>query len=362
MVQPTTRNHAKRGTHKQYAQMSLLNPQRHVVPAAVLTQSKLVPITAARIVSIVVPKISNKVLETKPQNKTPYELLHGRTPSISFMRPFGCPVTILNILNSLGKFDGKVGSSPTWLFDIDTITKTMNYQPVTKGNQSNPSAGVQEQFDAKKAEEENNQQYVLFPVWSSGSINPQNNDRDAAFDSKEHDFNAKKPKSEVSVSPSRYRDLSAEFKDCSDNNINEVNATGTIVPTVGQNSPNRTNTFSAAGPSNTAASPTYGKSSFIDTSQLLDDPDMPELEDITYSNDEDDVGAEANFNNLETSIRASPIPTTRVYKDHPLSQIIGDLSSTTKTRSMIRVVKDQGGLLQMFNNDFHTCMFSCFLS
>nr|GEZ77506.1 putative ribonuclease H-like domain-containing protein [Tanacetum cinerariifolium] len=62
----------------------------------------------------------------------------------------------------------------------------------------------------------------------------------------------------------------------------------------------------------------------------------------------------AEFNNLETSITVSPIPTTRVHKDHPVSQIIGDLSSTTQTRSMIRVVKDQGGLSQMFNDDFHT--------
>nr|GFD33925.1 hypothetical protein [Tanacetum cinerariifolium] len=121
---------------------------------------------------------------------------------------------------------------------------------------------------------------VLFPVWSSGSTNPQLNDGDAAFNGKEHDFDAKKPESEVSVSPSsRYRNLSTEFEDYSDNNINEVNAAGTIIPTVGQNPPNSTNTFSVAGPSN-AASPTYGKSSFIDASQLLSDPDMLELEDI----------------------------------------------------------------------------------
>nr|GEU74559.1 hypothetical protein [Tanacetum cinerariifolium] len=69
---------------------------------------------------------------------------------------------------------------------------------------------------------------------------------------------------------------------------------------------------------------------------------MPELEDITYSDEEDDVGAEADFNNLETSITVSPIPTTRVHKDHPESQIIGDLSLTTQTRSMTRVVQDQG--------------------
>nr|GEZ04643.1 hypothetical protein [Tanacetum cinerariifolium] len=68
-----------------------------------------------------------------------------------------------------------------------------------------------------------------------------------------------------------------------------------------------------------------------------------ELEDITYSNDEDDVGAEADFNNLETSITISLISTTRVHKDHPMTQIIGDLSSATQTRSMTRVAKDQGG-------------------
>nr|GEW44912.1 Gag-Pol polyprotein [Tanacetum cinerariifolium] len=155
-----------------------------------------------------------------------------------------------------------------------------------------------------------------------------NNDEDAAFDGKEHDFDVKKPESEVILSPSSsaqsrkqddktkkeakgkshvesvtgYRDLNAEFEDSSDNSSNEVNAAGSIVPTVGQNSLNSTNTFSAAGPSNAAVSPTYGKSLFIDASQLSDDPDMPELEDITYSDDENAVGAEADFNNLETSI------------------------------------------------------------
>nr|GEX30116.1 hypothetical protein [Tanacetum cinerariifolium] len=117
----------------------------------------------------------------------------------------------------------------------------------------------------------------------------------------------------------RYRDLSAKFEDCSDNSSNEVNVAGTIVPTVGKNSSNSTNPFSVAGPSNTTASPTHGKSSFIDASQLSDDPDMPELEDITYYNNENDVGAEAEFNNLETSITISPIPTTRIHKDHHVS-------------------------------------------
>nr|GEV41298.1 hypothetical protein [Tanacetum cinerariifolium] len=284
--------------------------------------------------------VQNRVLVTKPHNKTPYELLHGRTPSIGFIRPFGCPVTILNTLDPLGKFEGKVdegflvryyvcskafrvfnsrtriiqetlhvnflenkhnvaGSGPTWLFNIDSLTRTMNYQPVIARNQTNPSAGFQDKFDAKKAGEEIDQQYLLFPIWSSGSTNPQNNGKDAAFDDKEHDFDAKKHESEVILSPSSsaqsrkqddktkkeakgkshvesftgYRDLNAEFNDFFNNSSNEVNAAGSIVPTVRQNSLNNTNTFSAA-----------------------------ELEDITYSDDEDDLGAEADFNNLESSI------------------------------------------------------------
>nr|GEZ74453.1 hypothetical protein [Tanacetum cinerariifolium] len=298
----------------------------------------------------------NRVLVTKPHNKNPYELLHGRTLSIGFMRPFGCLVTILNTLDSLGKFKGKVDEGFLVGYSVNSKafrvfnSRTCIVQETLHVNFLEKKPNV-----AEKEREEIAQQYMLFHVWSSGSTNPQNNDEDAAFDGKEHDFDAKKPMSKVILSPSK-------FEYCSDNSSNEVNAAGTIVPTVGQNSSNSTNPFSAAGPSNTTANPTHTISSFIDASQLFDDLDMPELEDITYSNDENDVGAEVDFNNLETSITVSPIPTTRVHKDHPISKIIGDLSLNTQTRSMTRVVKDQGGLLQMFNDDFYTCMFACFLS
>nr|GEZ03125.1 uncharacterized mitochondrial protein AtMg00810-like [Tanacetum cinerariifolium] len=186
--------------------------------------------------------------------------------------------------------------------------------------------------------EENVQQYVLFPLWSSGYKNPQNTDDDAAFGGKKHEFDRKKPESKVYVSPSsRYRNLSVEFEDFSNNNINKVNAADSLVFAVGKISTNRTNTFSAAGPSNTAVSPIHGKSSYVDTSQNPDDPNMPALEDITYSDDEEDIGKEADFTNLETKIIVSHIPTTRVHKDHPVTQSIGDLSSATQTRSMTRV-------------------------
>nr|GEW15462.1 hypothetical protein [Tanacetum cinerariifolium] len=114
--------------------------------------------------------------------------------------------------------------------------------------------------------------------------------------------------------------------------------------------------------SSAAVSPTYEKSSFTAASTSSHDPDMPALKELTFSNDEAAVGAEADINNLESFIPVSPIPTTRIHRDHPISQNIGDLSSTTQIRSMARAVKDQGGLSHMFDKDFHTCMFACFLS
>ncbi|GKC61035.1 putative ribonuclease H-like domain-containing protein [Tanacetum coccineum] len=120
--------------------------------------------------------VQNRVLVIKPHNKTPYELFLGRKPALSFMRPFGCPVTILNTLDHLGKFDGKAdegffvgystnskayrvfnsrtriveenlhvkfseetpniaGNGPNWLFDIDALTISMNYKLVVVTNE-----------------------------------------------------------------------------------------------------------------------------------------------------------------------------------------------------------------------------------
>ncbi|GJS96257.1 putative ribonuclease H-like domain-containing protein [Tanacetum coccineum] len=125
--------------------------------------------------------IQNRVLVVKPYNKTPYEFFRGFKPALSFMRLFGCHVTILNTLDSLGKFNGKSdecffvgyslsskafrvyntrtkrieenlhigflenkpmieGTSPKWLFDIDTLTQSMNYVPVSAGTVLNISA------------------------------------------------------------------------------------------------------------------------------------------------------------------------------------------------------------------------------
>nr|GFA06828.1 hypothetical protein [Tanacetum cinerariifolium] len=118
---------------------------------------------------------------------------------------------------------------------------------------------------------------------------------------------------------------------------NRVNAVSAPVNDVG---PNPTNSFNTASPYVNDVSLNFGiagKSSFVDPSKYPDDPDMPELEDIVYSDDEEDVDVEADLSNLETNLPVSPIPTTRVYKNHPVNEIIGDLNSAPQIRSMTRM-------------------------
>nr|GEW61056.1 retrovirus-related Pol polyprotein from transposon TNT 1-94 [Tanacetum cinerariifolium] len=173
--------------------------------------------------------VQNKVLVTKPHNKTPYELLHGKFQGKvdeGFLVGYSVCSKAFRVFNSrtriiqetlhvfLENKPNVAGTSPTWLFDIDSLTRTMNYQPVHAGNQTNSGAGFQADFDAEKAREDVDQSYMLFPVWSTGFTNPQNNAEDAAFDGKEHDFDVKKPESKITLSPSK-------FEDCSENSSNE---------------------------------------------------------------------------------------------------------------------------------------------
>nr|GEV58720.1 hypothetical protein [Tanacetum cinerariifolium] len=214
-----------------------------------------------------------------------------------------------------------IGCGPTWLFDIDTLTQSMNCQPVVAGTQPNLSA-------IKEPESE-----VHVSLSSSAKTKKHN-------DKTKREAKDNSPL-ELSIG---VRELSDDFEEFFDNSTNRVNAASTPVTMVGPNSFTSTNTFSVGGPSNTIVSQTLGlngKSSYVDPSQYLDDPDMPALEDITYSDDEKAVGAEANFSNLETNITVSPIPTTKVHKDHRVTQIIGDLSLAPQTRSMAKMVKKQ---------------------
>ncbi|GJR33493.1 putative ribonuclease H-like domain-containing protein [Tanacetum coccineum] len=275
----------------------------------------------------------NRVLVTKPHNKTPYELLLSRPPSICFMRPFGCPMPILNTLDPLSKFNRKAdeglflgysinnkpfrvfntrtrkvkenlhitflenkpnvaGSRPDWLFDIDLLTNSMNYEPVTAGNQTNKNACIKY----------NTQQYILLPLlYDSPKCS-----EDAVAD------DAGKTTKNQQIKKEGY--------------ANSTNKDSTISPSV-----------SAAG------------QSFTTADDLPTDPLMLDLEDTTNllnigifsgAYDDEDMGAEADLNNLETTMNVSPIPTTRIHKDHPKDQIIGDINSATQTRRMTKISEE----------------------
>ncbi|GKF35329.1 hypothetical protein Tco_0108529, partial [Tanacetum coccineum] len=73
-----------------------------------------------------------------------------------------------------------------------------------------------------------------------------------------------------------------------------------------------------------------------------DDLNMLALEDIVYSDDDEDVGTEADMNNLDAFMPVSPIPTIRIHKDHPVEQIIRDLNSVPQTRRMSKNLEEHG--------------------
>ncbi|GJS18049.1 putative ribonuclease H-like domain-containing protein [Tanacetum coccineum] len=293
--------------------------------------------------------VQNRVLVTKPHNKTPYKLLHGRPPSISFMRPFGCPVTILNTLDPLGKFDGKAdegflvgysinskafrvfntrtrkveenlhitflenkpnvaGSGPDWLFDIDLLTNSMNYEPVTAGNQTNGNAGIKDNVDAVPT-----QQYILLPLLSDS---PQSSEDAVADDA------GKKTTEEPANEGERNgqeKEGGASNKE-GDQNVQDLRAElDKLLVQQKEGYANSTNRVSTVSPSVSAAG-----QSFINADDLPTDPLMPDLEDTTdllntgiFSGayDDEDVGAEADLNNLETTMNVSPIPTTRMHSN-----------------------------------------------
>ncbi|GJW27381.1 hypothetical protein Tco_0044256 [Tanacetum coccineum] len=99
------------------------------------------------------------------------------------------------------------------------------------------------------------------------------------------------------------------------NKNDSVNSTNNINTASGRNNTNNVNTVSSTV--NTAGIEVNAISSNTRI-ELLNDPNMHELEDIVYSDDYEDVGAEADMNNLNTFMPISPIPTTRIHKDHPV--------------------------------------------
>nr|GEY87806.1 ribonuclease H-like domain-containing protein [Tanacetum cinerariifolium] len=233
--------------------------------------------------------VQNRVLVVKPHNKTTYELFHGRTPTLNFMRPFGCPVTIPNTKDHLGKFDGKadegffvrytlnskafrvfnsitkiveenldirfsksspnvIGSGPYWLFDIDALIRTMNYEPIVAGTQSNGFAGTKASDNAD------------LKSYQADGFKPLSDD-----------------KKKVDEDPRKENECNDQEKEDNANSTNNVSTVSSTVNTVGTNEDN----------------------------ELPIDLNMPALEDVSifnFLNDDEDNDSVADMNNMDTTI------------------------------------------------------------
>nr|GEY35022.1 hypothetical protein [Tanacetum cinerariifolium] len=187
-----------------------------------------------------------------------------------------------------------VGSGPDWLFDIDALTITMNYNPIVVDPKSSYDDGFKPSSDNRK---------------------------------------------KVDEDPRKENECNDQEKEDNVNNTNNVN---TISLTINVTSKNEDN-------------------------KLPFNPNMPTLEDVStfnFSNNDEDDGAMADMNNLDTKIQVIPTPTTRIHKDHPLYQIIRDSHLATQTRKMLKNLEEHGfvsTIQQRINhNDLQNCLFACF--
>ncbi|GKA44951.1 putative ribonuclease H-like domain-containing protein, partial [Tanacetum coccineum] len=310
--------------------------------------------------------VQNRVLVVKPHNKTPYELFRGIKPAIEFMKPFEMSLLqILNTLDKLGKFDGKSdegffvgyslsskafrvynirtrkvqenlhvgflenkpmleGNGPKWLFDLDSLTQSMNYVPVVAGTFSNVSAGIQGGSESSISSQQD-QDCIFMPIWKDASYF-----EDASL---------------KSVDDAQLQDQDGTHDDCSfqDDGIDD-HQVNTASPQVNTGS----RVISTAAPEvNTA------------TSEGLMGP-IPTTEDTQVEDQEIELG------NISPSYEVSSTPHTRIHKDHPIDHVIGDVQSSVQTRRMTTSYSELGFVGAIYegktHQDLHTCLFACFLS
>ncbi|GJT51757.1 putative ribonuclease H-like domain-containing protein [Tanacetum coccineum] len=342
-----------------------------------LADSKLPTTFWAEVVSTAC-YVHNRVLIVKPHNKTPYELFRGFKPAIGFMKPFGCHVTILNTLDNLGKFDGKSdegffvgyslsskafrvyntrtrkvqenlhigflenkpmieGNGPKWLFDIDSLTQSMNYVPVVAGTFSNDFAGIQgvSESSTSSQQDQDNQDCIIMPIWKDASYfgdaaprsvaDAQIQDKDRLHD--ENDASEKSPDD-------------SSLKD----NGTAVQQVNTARPEINTGS----REVSTAVPEVNTANP----EDLVGPSHASEDTQVEDQE--------------VEIGNIPQTYAVPTTPHTRIHKDHPIQHVIGDVQSSVQTRRMTTSYSEQGFLSAIYEGKthqaLHTCLFACFLS
>ncbi|GJT44907.1 putative ribonuclease H-like domain-containing protein [Tanacetum coccineum] len=282
--------------------------------------------------------VLNRVLVTKPQMKTPYEILMGRSPNISFMRPFGCSLTILNTLDHLGKFDGKSeegyllgystnskgfrvynrvtrkvqdclhvnflenqenqkGKGPDWMFDLDLLTPSMNYIPVRKENYADSK---EQGITCDDAEDLDDQQFI---VHTTQPMPPE--ERTAAKEVKLSSED--QALHDELVSLMHQESLAKAHND--DQRIAFEEEKRRISIAKGKEHVDSTFTLSTANtpPQSTGNTPTDS------------DDDTPTDGVFSTNSFDAEEGGVADYNNLDSTIDVPSTPMLRIHKIHPQS-------------------------------------------
>ncbi|GKB10713.1 ribonuclease H-like domain-containing protein [Tanacetum coccineum] len=286
------------------------------------------------------------------------------------------------------------GKGPTWLFDLDYLTDSMNYHPVSSKNQSNhagqeeanQNAGTEEIIDAGDSdkEDESAQDCFVLPIWPSYSST---NTPALTTDDKREG-----PREEEQVFMDDLERLKRQEKEANEEAEVLRKKFEHLVIKEGAAKPSSTNIFSTvstpAKASSTnlvntvslpvsTASPYEGLSLSDPTNPEEDDSEIPPLEDIYQNSTDgifttssyDDEGAVADFTNLESVVNVSPIPTSRIHSSHPKALILGDPTSAVQTRSKVNTSSGAHAFVSYVqkqkrtnHKDFHHCLFACFLS
>ncbi|GKF09498.1 putative ribonuclease H-like domain-containing protein, partial [Tanacetum coccineum] len=244
------------------------------------------------------------------------------------------------------------------MFDIDSLTQSINYVPVATGIISDESAGTQGDLNAGTStqEEEINQDCIVMPIWKDASYfdspskNVDNDELKSAADDQKQDEDSPNNESDDKDNPE------------DDSSPKEANAAGQHVNTASPEINTSSLKLNTVDPSvNTASSndPNRHKDMFtLGASHSL------EATHVEFFSDEDEL--EVDLWNIPNSYPVPTTPHTRIHKDHPIMNVIGDVKSSVQTRRMTQNTNEQGFISAVYegttHEDLHTCLFACFLS
>ncbi|GJY02389.1 putative ribonuclease H-like domain-containing protein [Tanacetum coccineum] len=327
--------------------------------------------------------VLNRVLVTRPHNKTPYELLSGKVPNISHLKPFGCHVTILNTSDHLGKFEGKadegflVGYSAhskayrVYNLSNKKIEETLNLRymedkPICSGTQdTNTHAGTYDDLDS-----ECDEQVIVVPSFPSNHFSgPKVHTASATVEST----------SDYAEELARLQGQAYEANSAAKDTwkIATLVTTGRGVPatSIPTGSVNQAAGGSAipSTPSSSVVEPVHDDVTplpLVSHHWLKDGGHSPSSYYWHFSESTYDADFGGSVTNLAPTIAVDPVPTRRVHTVHPISQIIGDITSPVLTRGTLKKSKFGESALagyvhdQQRNNhtDYLHCLFACFLS